>query len=105
MSNIGTQTSKAMSGGCYPVFRREVFEKIGLYVEMLVRNQDHEVNIVSRYKGERHSSPHTRVGGTSSEKPSDRSFANTLSMGIGGLLSSGNIVCLLHFGILCRPSS
>jgi GT2 family glycosyltransferase len=31
-------------GACYPVFRREVFEKIGLYDEMLVRNQDDELN-------------------------------------------------------------
>jgi glycosyltransferase involved in cell wall biosynthesis len=31
-------------GACYPVFRKEVFEKIGLYDEMLVRNQDDELN-------------------------------------------------------------
>ncbi len=31
-------------GACYPVFRREVFDKIGLYDEMLVRNQDDELN-------------------------------------------------------------
>jgi len=31
-------------GACYPVFRREVFEQIGLYDEMLVRNQDDELN-------------------------------------------------------------
>lgn len=31
-------------GACYPVFRREIFEKIGLYDEMLVRNQDDELN-------------------------------------------------------------
>lgn len=31
-------------GACYPVFRREVFETIGLYDEMLVRNQDDELN-------------------------------------------------------------
>jgi len=31
-------------GACYPVFRREVFEKVGLYDEMLVRNQDDELN-------------------------------------------------------------
>lgn len=31
-------------GACYPVFRKEIFEKIGLYDEMLVRNQDDELN-------------------------------------------------------------
>lgn len=31
-------------GACYPVFRREVFETIGLYDETLVRNQDDELN-------------------------------------------------------------
>jgi succinoglycan biosynthesis protein ExoA len=31
-------------GACYPVFRKEVFERIGLYDEMLVRNQDDELN-------------------------------------------------------------
>ena len=31
-------------GACFPVFRREVFEKIGLYDENLVRNQDDELN-------------------------------------------------------------
>jgi GT2 family glycosyltransferase len=31
-------------GACYPVFRREIFEEIGLYDEMLVRNQDDELN-------------------------------------------------------------
>jgi succinoglycan biosynthesis protein ExoA len=31
-------------GACYPVFRKEVFERVGLYDEMLVRNQDDELN-------------------------------------------------------------
>ena len=31
-------------GACFPVFRREVFEQVGLYDEMLVRNQDDELN-------------------------------------------------------------
>jgi succinoglycan biosynthesis protein ExoA len=31
-------------GACYPVFRREVFETVGLYDETLVRNQDDELN-------------------------------------------------------------
>ncbi len=31
-------------GACYPVFRREVFETIGVYDETLVRNQDDELN-------------------------------------------------------------
>ncbi len=31
-------------GACFPVFRREVFERIGPYDESLVRNQDDELN-------------------------------------------------------------
>jgi succinoglycan biosynthesis protein ExoA len=31
-------------GACYPVFRKEIFDKIGLYDENLVRNQDDELN-------------------------------------------------------------
>ncbi len=31
-------------GACYPVFRKEIFQKIGFYDEMLVRNQDDELN-------------------------------------------------------------
>lgn len=31
-------------GACFPVFRREVFENVGLYDETLVRNQDDELN-------------------------------------------------------------
>src|SRR5262249_41619552 len=31
-------------GACFPVFRREVFDKIGLYDEDLVRNQDDDLN-------------------------------------------------------------
>jgi GT2 family glycosyltransferase len=31
-------------GACFPVFRREIFERVGLYDEMLVRNQDDELN-------------------------------------------------------------
>ncbi len=31
-------------GACYPVFRKEIFEKIGFYDESLVRNQDDELN-------------------------------------------------------------
>lgn len=31
-------------GACYPVFRREVFDRIGFYDEVLVRNQDDELN-------------------------------------------------------------
>lgn len=31
-------------GACFPMFRREVFEKIGLYDETLLRNQDDELN-------------------------------------------------------------
>ena len=31
-------------GACFPVFRREVFDKVGLFDENLVRNQDDEFN-------------------------------------------------------------
>jgi succinoglycan biosynthesis protein ExoA len=40
-------------GACYPVFRKEVFEKIGLYDEMLVRNQDDELNYRLAKHGEK----------------------------------------------------
>jgi glycosyltransferase involved in cell wall biosynthesis len=40
-------------GACYPVFRKEVFEKIGLYDEMLVRNQDDELNYRLAKNGEK----------------------------------------------------
>ncbi|UVT19563.1 MAG: glycosyltransferase family 2 protein [Nitrospira sp.] len=40
-------------GACYPVFRREVFEKVGLYDEMLVRNQDDELNYRLAKHGEK----------------------------------------------------
>ena len=32
-------------GACFPMFRREVFDAIGLYDENLVRNQDDELNL------------------------------------------------------------
>jgi len=38
-------------GACFPMFRREVFEKIGLYDESLVRNQDDELNLRMALKG------------------------------------------------------
>jgi glycosyltransferase involved in cell wall biosynthesis len=31
-------------GACFPMFRREVFEKVGFYDETLIRNQDDEFN-------------------------------------------------------------
>jgi GT2 family glycosyltransferase len=31
-------------GACFPMFRREVFEKVGMYDEILMRNQDDEFN-------------------------------------------------------------
>jgi glycosyltransferase involved in cell wall biosynthesis len=40
-------------GACYPVFRKEVFEKVGLYDEMLVRNQDDELNYRLARHGEK----------------------------------------------------
>ncbi len=38
-------------GACFPMFRREVFEQIGLYDENLVRNQDDELNLRMALKG------------------------------------------------------
>ena len=32
-------------GACFPMFRREIFERIGMYDESLVRNQDDELNL------------------------------------------------------------
>ena len=32
-------------GACFPVFRREAFERVGMYDETLVRNQDDEFNL------------------------------------------------------------
>jgi len=40
-------------GACYPMFRKEVFEKIGLYDEHLVRNQDDELNYRLAKHGEK----------------------------------------------------
>jgi len=38
-------------GACYPMFRREVFETVGLYDENLIRNQDDEFNFRLTRKG------------------------------------------------------
>ncbi len=38
-------------GACFPMFRREVFDQIGLYDENLVRNQDDELNLRMALKG------------------------------------------------------
>jgi len=40
-------------GACYPVFRKEVFERVGLYDEMFARNQDDELNYRLARHGER----------------------------------------------------
>jgi glycosyltransferase involved in cell wall biosynthesis len=40
-------------GACFPVFRREVFCRVGMYDESLVRNQDDEFNFRLRQSGER----------------------------------------------------
>lgn len=48
-------------GACYPVFRKEIFEKIGLYDEMLVRNQDDELNYrLTKHGGKVFLSPRAR---------------------------------------------
>lgn len=40
-------------GACFPMFRREVFEKVGLYDEALLRNQDDEFNYRLAKSGEK----------------------------------------------------
>lgn len=40
-------------GACFPVFRREVFDRIGFYDEDLVRNQDDELNFRLKLAGGR----------------------------------------------------
>ena len=40
-------------GACYPMFRREVFEKVGLYDENFIRNQDDEFNYRLAHAGEK----------------------------------------------------
>jgi glycosyltransferase involved in cell wall biosynthesis len=40
-------------GACFPVFRREVFDRIGFYDEDLVRNQDDELNFRLKQAGGR----------------------------------------------------
>ncbi|MBX3301829.1 MAG: glycosyltransferase [Nitrospira sp.] len=48
-------------GACYPVFRKEIFEEIGLYDEMLVRNQDDELNYrLTKHGGKVFLSPRAR---------------------------------------------
>ena len=39
-------------GACFPMFRKEIFDKVGLYDETLVRNQDDELNYrIARKEG------------------------------------------------------
>lgn len=40
-------------GACYPMFRKEVFEKVGLYDESFIRNQDDEFNYRLALHGEK----------------------------------------------------
>ena len=40
-------------GACYPVFRREIFDRVGFYDENLVRNQDDELNRRIALNGEK----------------------------------------------------
>jgi glycosyltransferase involved in cell wall biosynthesis len=40
-------------GACFPMFRREVFEKVGVYDEILTRNQDDEFNYRLARAGEK----------------------------------------------------
>jgi len=39
-------------GACFPVFRRRAFERVGMYDESLVRNQDDEFNLRLKLAGE-----------------------------------------------------
>jgi len=48
-------------GACFPMFRRETFERVGMYDECLVRNQDDELNLrVARAGGKVFISPRAR---------------------------------------------
>ena len=40
-------------GACFPVFRREIFDKVGLFDEDLIRNQDDEFNFRVALSGEK----------------------------------------------------
>jgi succinoglycan biosynthesis protein ExoA len=40
-------------GACYPMFRKEIFERVGLYDETLVRNQDDDLNYRIAHRGEK----------------------------------------------------
>jgi hypothetical protein len=40
-------------GACFPMFRKEIFDKVGLYDETLVRNQDDEFNYRVAREGEK----------------------------------------------------
>jgi len=40
-------------GACFPVFRREIFDKVGFYDEQLVKNQDDELNYRIALTGEK----------------------------------------------------
>ena len=40
-------------GACFPVFRKEIFDKVGLFDEDLVRNQDDEFNFRMALSGEK----------------------------------------------------
>jgi len=58
-------------GACYPVFRKEVFEKVGLYDETLVRNQDDELNYrLAKYGEKVFISPRARYSYFIRETPS-----------------------------------
>jgi len=58
-------------GACFPMFRKETFEKVGLYDEKLVRNQDDEFNYrVSRNGGKIFISPRARCKYYVREAPS-----------------------------------
>lgn len=49
-------------GACFPVFRKQIFERIGLYDEKLLRNQDDELNFrLTKSGGKVFLSPRARV--------------------------------------------
>jgi succinoglycan biosynthesis protein ExoA len=58
-------------GACFPIFREEIFDKVGLYDENLVRNQDDELNYrVVRSGGKIYISPRAQCSYYVREAPS-----------------------------------
>ena len=67
-------------GACFPVFRREIFEKVGLFDENLVRNQDDEFNFRVALSGEKFSFPLVHNAHTMFGRHSSNCFGNFSNM-------------------------